>query len=208
MGWVTRYLVIQDGLSEFLGRAISWLTLAMIAVLMLEIVARYFLNAPTIWAHELSTMLYGGFCLLAGAYTLRHRGHVRSEVIWGLLGPRGKAACDTLIFGIGLFVMGIFFKMSVDFAAESWAVKEYSNKSVWQPALYPIKTVIPIAVGLVWLQNLAEFLRSLLTALGVAYDDPRDGEAADDQDPSHTPILIDGDAEEAVNGSSDSTQTR
>lgn len=50
MSLVTRYLVIQDGLSEFVGRAISWLTLAMIAVLMLEIVAHYFLNSPTIWA--------------------------------------------------------------------------------------------------------------------------------------------------------------
>jgi TRAP-type mannitol/chloroaromatic compound transport system permease small subunit len=205
MGWVTRYLVIQDGLSEYVGRAISWLTLAMIAVLMLEIVARYFLNSPTIWAHELSTMLYGGFCMLAGAYTLRHRGHVRSEVIWGLLGPRGKAGCDTLIFAIGLLVMGVFFKMSVEFAAESWAVKEYSNKSVWQPALYPIKTAIPLAVGLVWLQNLAEFLRAALTAFGVAYEDPRENEAVDGQDPSHTPVLIDGDAEEAVHGHGDKT---
>lgn len=203
MGLVTRYLVIQDGLSEYVGRAISWLTLAMIAVLMLEIVARYFLNSPTIWAHELSTMLYGGFCLLAGAYTLRHRGHVRSEVIWGLLGPRGKAACDTLIFAIGLFVMGVFFKMSFDFAAESWAVKEYSNKSVWQPALYPIKTVIPVAVGLVWLQNLAEFLRALLVALGIDFVDPREGEAPDDPDPGNVPILLDGDAEEAVHGHHD-----
>lgn len=201
MGWVTRYLVIQDGLSEFVGRAISWLTLAMIAVLMLEIVARYFLNSPTIWAHEMSTMLYGGFCILAGAFTLRHRGHVRSEVIWGMLGTRARAVCDVIIFAIGLLVMGIFFVMAVEFAAESWAVREYSNKSIWQPALYPIKTVIPVAVGLVWLQNLAEFLRAFLTAIGVDFEDPREGEVAHDVDPEYVPTLMDGDANEAVNGS-------
>lgn len=187
MNLVTRYLVIQDGLSDVVGRAISWLTLAMIAVLMLEIVARYFLNAPTIWAHEMSTMLYGGFCILAGAFTLRHQGHVRSEVIWGMLSPRARAACDTFIFGIGLLVMGIFFVMSVEFAAESWAVREYSNKSIWQPALYPIKTVIPVAVGLVWLQNLAEFLRALLTALGFEYVDPRASEDSSETDPEYVP---------------------
>lgn len=183
MGLVTRYLVIQDGLSEFVGRAISWLTLAMIAVLMLEIVARYFLNSPTIWAHETSTMLYGAFCMLAGAYTLRHRGHVRSEVIYGLMGARGKAFCDTIIFTLGLVVLGVFFKLAVGFAADSWAVREYSNKSIWQPVVYPIKTVIPVAVGLVILQNIAELLRSVLTLLGVDYVDPREPEPESDIDP-------------------------
>jgi TRAP-type mannitol/chloroaromatic compound transport system permease small subunit len=183
MRLVTRYLVIQDGLSEFVGRAISWLTLAMIAVLMLEIIARYFLNAPTIWAHETSTMLYGAFCMLAGAYTLRHRGHVRSEVLYGLLNKRGKAFFDTIIFAIGLVVLGVFFKMAVGFAADSWAVREYSNKSIWQPAIYPIKTVIPVAVGLGILQNIAELLRSVLTLLGVDFVDPREREVESDIDP-------------------------
>lgn len=183
MRLVTRYLVIQDGLSEFVGRAISWLTLAMIAVLMLEIIARYFLNAPTIWAHETSTMLYGAFCMLAGSYTLRHRGHVRSEVLYGLLNKRGKAFFDTIIFAIGLVVLGVFFKMAVGFAADSWAVREYSNKSIWQPAIYPIKTVIPVAVGLVILQNIAELLRSVLTLLGIDFVDPREREVESDIDP-------------------------
>ncbi|TKZ21384.1 TRAP transporter small permease subunit [Shimia litoralis] len=183
MSLVTRYLVIQDGLSEFVGRAISWLTLAMISVLVLEIVARYFLNSPTIWAHETSTMLYGAFCMLAGSYTLRHQGHVRSEVIYGIMPPRGKAFCDTIIFTLGLIVLGVFFKMSVEFAADSWAVREYSNKSIWQPAVYPIKTVIPIAVGLVILQNIAELLRSVLTLFGIQYVDPRTKEEESDIDP-------------------------
>lgn len=191
MGWVTRYLVAQDGLSEYVGRAISWLTLGMIGVLMTEIVFRYFLSSPTIWAHETSTMLYGGFCMLAGAYTLRHRGHVRSEVIWGALPERGRAFCDTLIFSVGLVVLAIFFKMSLDFAAESWAVREYSNKSIWQPPLYPFKTVIPVAVGLVLLQNIAELLRAVLTLLGVAYDDPRDAEIEGDPDLELAPHALD-----------------
>jgi TRAP-type mannitol/chloroaromatic compound transport system permease small subunit len=120
MGILTRYLVLQDGLSEFVGRAISWLTLAMIAVLMFEIVARYFLNSPTIWAHETSTMLYGAFCILAGSYTLRHQGHVRSEVIWGALPPRVKAALDVVTFGLTFAVLTVFLKLAIDFAAVSW----------------------------------------------------------------------------------------
>ncbi len=183
MSAVTRYLVIQDGLSEFVGRAISWLTLAMITVLMIEIIFRYFLNAPTIWAHESSTMLYGAFCILAGSYTLRHRGHVRSEVIYGLLPPRGKAFCDVITFTLGAIVLGVFLNMAIEFAANSWARQEISNRSIWRPYIYPIKTVIPIAVGLLLLQNLAELLRSFLTLIGVEIDDPRERETESEIDP-------------------------
>lgn len=198
MAAVTQYLKFQDGLSDMVGQVISWLSLGMIAVLMIEIVARYFLNSPTIWAHETSTMLYGAFCMLAGSYTLRHRGHVRSEVIWGALPERGRAFCDTIIFSIGLVVLAIFLKMAIDFAADSWAVREYSNKSVWQPAVYPIKTVIPIAVGLVLLQSIAELLRAVLTLFRIPYDDPRADEFISDIDPELLPELLDADAEEVV----------
>ena len=167
MGGVARYLAAQDGLSDFVGRVICWATLPMIGVLIFEIVARYFLNSPTMWAHETSTMLYGGFSMLAGCYTLRHGGHVRSEVIWGLLPPRGRAFCDMLTYGLGLIVLAVFFKMSVEFAAESWERLEYSHKSIWQPPVYPIKTVIPVAVGLVMLQNIAELLRAALAFAGI-----------------------------------------
>ncbi|HEY9037855.1 MAG TPA: TRAP transporter small permease subunit [Roseovarius sp.] len=198
MVWVTRYLVAQDGLSEYVGRAISWLTLGMIGVLMIEIIFRYFLDSPTLWAHETSTMLYGAFCMLAGCYTLRHRGHVRSEVIWGALPRRGQAFCDVLIFSTGLFVLSIFLKLAITFAAESWAVLEYSNKSVWQPPLYPIKTVIPVAVGLVLLQNIAELVRAALTLFGVEYDDPREREIESDIDPELLPSMLDADVAAAV----------
>ena len=48
MSKVTRYLRVQDGLSDWVGRVISWLTLGIIGVLIYEVVARYLLNSPTI----------------------------------------------------------------------------------------------------------------------------------------------------------------
>ncbi|MCL7465065.1 TRAP transporter small permease subunit [Phaeovulum sp. NW3] len=166
MSVLARYLVAQDGLSDLVGRAISWLTLVMIGALVWEIGARYFLNAPTVWAHELSTMLYGGFCILAGSYTLRHQGHVRSEVVYGLLPPRARAACDVVVYVLALMVLVVFLDMAIDFAATSWAAREYSARSIWQPPLYPFKTVLPVAVGLLALQVVAELLRALLRLAG------------------------------------------
>ena len=179
MSNVTRYLRVQDGLSDLVGSVIAWLTLGMIGILLFEVVARYFLNAPTVWGHELATMFFGALSILAGSYTLRHHGHVRSDVIYGLLPPRVRAFCDLVVFGLGTAVLVIFFNMAVEFAYDSWQMGEFSNRSVWRPPLWPIKSTIAIAVGLLILQSLAELVRAVLRLAGVDYADPRDDEPDD-----------------------------
>jgi len=178
---VTLYLRVQDGLSDWVGRATSWLTLGIIGVLIFEVVARYMLNAPTIWGHELSTMFFGALSILAGSYTLRHQGHVRSDVIYRLLPGRGQAFCDVVIFTLALVVLAIVLQMAVDFAYHAWNIGEFSNRSVWRPPLWPIKATIPLAVALLMLQCLAELVRAALRLAGVTYQDPRSDEDDPDQ---------------------------
>jgi len=171
---ITRYLRFQDGLSEWLGQATSWLTLGIIGVLLYEVVARYIFNAPTVWGHELATMFFGALSILAGSYTLRHRQHVCSDVIYRLMPSRAQAFCDVIVFTLGILVLSVFFKMAVEFAYRSWQIGEYSNSSIWRPLVWPIKTAIPVAVGFLILQSVAELVRSTARLLGVRYDDPRD----------------------------------
>ncbi|WP_022954099.1 TRAP transporter small permease subunit [Leucothrix mucor] len=168
MNWISRFLKIQDGISEFLGKAISWLVLVMIGVLVYEIFARYVFNSPTEWAHETTTMLYGTFCVLAGVYTHKHYGHVRSEVVYHLFSLRGRAFLDVITGTFGLVIFGIFFVVVVEFAADSWAAGERSSKSTWAPIIYPFKTVLPIAVALLWLQSLANLIRDFCIAFNLA----------------------------------------
>lgn len=182
---MSRYLRLQDGLSDFVGRAISWLVLLMVAILIYEVVMRYFLRSPTIWAHELTTMMFGAFAILGGSYTLRYQGHVRSEMIWGAMPLRLRSLCDVIVFSLGLVVLAVVFWQSIDFAWRSWETREFSNRSVWQPPLYYIKAVIPLAVGLLILQSLAELTRAAVRALGLELDDPRDIEAETQVRPEH-----------------------
>lgn len=173
MRLISKYLALQDALSDWVGKSVAWLTLAMIGILLWEIGARYFVGIPTEWAHELTAMFYGTLCLMAGCYTLRHRGHVRSEVIYQMFRQKGKARLDLVSHLLGLLVLVIFFVLAWEFAAKAWAIGETSNKGTWQPVIYPFKTVMPVAVGLLILQSLAEFLRDFCTAFGIEIDDPR-----------------------------------
>tara|TARA_R110001583_G_scaffold11650_1_gene52495 strand:+ start:4743 stop:5270 length:528 start_codon:yes stop_codon:yes gene_type:complete len=172
MRWLYRYLELQDGLSDWVGRTVSWMCLLMIAIMVYEVSARYLLNSPTSWAHESTTMLYGAFCILAGAYTHRSHGHVRSEVIYNLFPVRGKAFLDLLTGLIGLLVFGTFLVISYGYAADSWAMREISSKSTWAPPVYPFKAMLPLAIALLMLQSLAHLLRDLLLLFDIRLPKP------------------------------------
>lgn len=166
MGRITRYAALADGVSEGVGRVVSWLGLAMIGVLIFEVTARYLFNSPTTWAHESTTMLYGTLCVLAGAYTHRHHGHVRSEVIYNLFPRRGRALLDVITGLIGLVVFSIFLVVAFNFAWDSWAMQEVSSKSTWGPPIWPFKAMLPLGIALMILQSLAHLLRDLLVLFG------------------------------------------
>jgi TRAP-type mannitol/chloroaromatic compound transport system permease small subunit len=170
MSKLSQYLAFQDKISEWVGKSVSWMCLAMIAGLGYEVTARYLFNSPTSWAHETTTMLYGTFCILAGVYTHRYQGHVRSEVIYNLFSTRSKAILDVITGSLGLVVFVVFFVITFNYAADSWAIKEISSKSTWGPIIYPFKSVLPLAVGLMILQSIAELIRSILVAFNISTD--------------------------------------
>lgn len=48
------------------------------------------------------------------------------------------------------------------FALRSWNMAEVSGESMWQPPIYPFKTVLPVAALLLLLQGIVEFIRCVV----------------------------------------------
>ena len=63
-------------LSKTVGEWLSYVYLVAVAVITYEVVARYFFNAPTIWAHESTIALTAIGFVFGGAYTMQRRGHI------------------------------------------------------------------------------------------------------------------------------------
>lgn len=59
----------------------GFLILIMGFSLFYEVICRYVLNSPSIWAHETAVYLYTWAMLAAGAYTLQEDKHVRIELL-------------------------------------------------------------------------------------------------------------------------------
>ena len=55
------FVSFVENVNRIVGRGVSFFTVGMIIPIVLEVVLRYVIKRPTIWAHEMSTMFFGAF---------------------------------------------------------------------------------------------------------------------------------------------------
>jgi TRAP-type mannitol/chloroaromatic compound transport system permease small subunit len=153
-----RYLFFIDRISTWVGKTFAWCIVFLTFVVTYDVVMRK-LGNPTVWAFDMSWMLYGALFLMAGAYTLSRNGHVRGDVLYGFFPPRLQAGLDLVLY-FAFFVPGILALAyaGIGYAETSWAQKEASYNSA-DIIIYPVKVLIPIAGMLVFLQGIAEIIR-------------------------------------------------
>jgi TRAP-type mannitol/chloroaromatic compound transport system permease small subunit len=161
-----------DWLSEWSGRAVSWLTLLMVIATFLVVVLRYLFNIGWIAMQESVLYMHSAVFLLGAAYTLKHQGHVRVDIFYQKMTVQGRAWVDLL--GVLLLLLPTFafiFWVSWDYVASSWSLRETSREAGGIPFVYGLKTLILVMAGLMLLQGIGQALRSLLTLLGHSQAD-------------------------------------
>lgn len=153
---------IIDAISDWSGKIVSYLIYPLIGAVAYEVIARYLFNAPTVWAYDITCMLYGSHFMLGASYTLLHQGHIRTDVFYRKWSPRTQGKIDALIY-LFLFFPGMLFCLIAgwDYAAHSWATNEKASLSPWMPIIYPFKTVIPVTAAMLIIQGVSEFFKSL-----------------------------------------------
>jgi TRAP-type mannitol/chloroaromatic compound transport system permease small subunit len=151
-----------DRIADGTGRVVAWLIVPMTFAVTYEVVARHFFRAPTIWAYDVTYMLYGTHFMLGTAYTLMRIGHVRTDMLYQNWSIRRQGLIDAIGYLFFFFpAMAFIFYFGWQEAAHSWAINETSDASPWRPIIYPFKTVIPLTALLLLLQGVAEFFKSL-----------------------------------------------
>jgi TRAP-type mannitol/chloroaromatic compound transport system permease small subunit len=158
-----KLLLFVDKVSTFVGHAFSWLIIGLTLLISWEVFSRYALDNPHAWAFDAMIMMYGTLFMMAGAYTLAKSGHVRGDVLYGFFEPRTQATIDLVLY-ILFFIPGVIALTYAGYyyAAESWAINEHSNITADGPAIYPFKTVIPLAGAFLLLQGIVEIVRCVI----------------------------------------------
>ena len=160
---LTRILHFIDSLSAWSGKAFAWCIVILTFSTCYEVFVRYVLNAPTVWAFDMSVQMYGALFMMSGAYALSQGAHVRGDVLYRLLSKKTQAKIDLVLYilflmpgALALIVYGF------SFASDSWFYKEVSWSSPARIQIYFFKTLIPIAGTLVLLQGIAEAVRCII----------------------------------------------
>lgn len=152
-----------DAVSEWTGRAVSWLTLAMVLATVAVVVLRYAFGQGLIWLQESVNWMHALVFMLGAAYTLKADEHVRVDVFYRELGERGRAVVN--LAGTLLFLLPLCAYLAVEswpYVASSWRIGERSREAGGLPMLYLLKTLIPLMAALLALQGIAGALRALL----------------------------------------------
>ena len=132
-----KILRIIDSISEWSGKICSFLVYAGIIMLVFEVVARYFFDSPTVWAHGYSQRLFGSYFVLVGAYTLLQNGHVRIDIIYQRFSLRKRAFFDLINYLMLLIWSFVLIKEGSSFFASSWAIREADEMVLAHP-IYPV----------------------------------------------------------------------
>ncbi len=157
-----------ESVIEWLGQAVSWLSLVMVVVTFVIAVLRYAFNLGWIWLQESVVFMHATLFLIGTAYTLKHEGHVRVDIFYRRFTPRTRAWVD---LGGALFLLLPFclfiFWISWDYVAQSWALHEGSREAGGLDGVYLLKSLILVMAALLVLQGMAQVIRRLLTLIGI-----------------------------------------
>lgn len=159
-----------DKLSLFTGVFVAYWTVIAVVVYFYEVIARYFFNSPTNWAHESMFLMFGMQYILAGAYAYHHDAHVRVDLFYAKASPRAKAALDIITsFAFLIFILAFlwtswtFFAASMDQDRAFFATGWYNEVSFteWAVAYYPVKFSLVLGGILLALQGLSRLIKDI-----------------------------------------------
>ena len=153
--------------SAWLGRLALWLlllgTLGMIAAMLVgvaDVVGTEFLGRPVLGTLEFteSTMVLVVFGALA--YAQERRAHIRVELLYSYVGPRGKSFMEAVTHVVAFVFFALMAWQGYVELLYSWEIMESTMGSVRFP-LYPARSLLLIGVALLLLRLAIDIVQDI-----------------------------------------------
>lgn len=141
---------------KYVGNTISWLNVALIILIGLDVLFRYFFSFSKNWILELEWHFFALVFILGSAYALQEDKHVRVDVFYQKFSEKTKTIINLLGTIVFLFPWCyLVITTSYKFAINSWYIREGSNQPGGLPARYMIKSMIVVGFLLLLIQGVA-----------------------------------------------------
>ncbi|MFK7730677.1 MAG: TRAP transporter small permease subunit [Pseudomonadales bacterium] len=156
-------VTLCNAISTATGRVLAWLVYAMMLISCLVVLLRYGFGISIIAMQESVTYLHACVFMLGAAYTLQQGEHVRVDILYRNFSARRKALVD--LTGSILFLLPLCLFLlysSQEYVSNAWAVRETSVEKDGIPAVFLLKSLIPMMAILLLIQAVAEIIKNLL----------------------------------------------
>lgn len=174
MALLQKIINICDGINEKVGSYfVCLLVFSFVALIFSNVVMRYAFNSSFVLLAELEWHLFAMIFLLGAGYTLLYERHVRVDIFFSLLTERGRAVVNCL--GCVFFLIPscyLVLSTSIPWVIDAYQVNEVSLDPGGIPARFAIKAMLPLGYGLILIQGISLFLKSVLTLMGHSPEDP------------------------------------
>ncbi len=165
---------------ETITKYAGWLAACIVpvlAVLMVyEVVSRYAFRAPTSWAFEVSYMLMGTSLMLAIAYCMQMRRHIRVDFLYDHVSLKKRALIDFVGYVVFLLPMLVWCSWGLwVYFLDAYKVNEISGESAWNPIIWPFRFTFTFGFYLLTIQTVVETCKCVLVLMGRDVPEPAAG---------------------------------
>lgn len=166
-------------INGWVGRLTAYLVFPMFVLLLLEVVFRYALRQPSVWTGELSQLIFGVYALMGGGFLLAQNGHVSVDIFSASFSRPTQARVDIATSILFFLFVGVIVWQGASLAYDSVSRLETSH-SAWNPPIWPVKLMIPVAATLLLLQGIAKLVNDIMIAAGrpPILDEPQNQHSA------------------------------
>ncbi len=149
------------------GRVVRWLALSMVLVQFAVVLLRYVYGFSSIALNESVLYMHATLFMLGAGYTLLVDEHVRVDIFQARASERGKAWID--LFGHAVLLIPSMLALlywSWPSVRNAWAIFEGPISVGGIPAVFLLKSLIPVFCILLIIQSLASLLSKLARLAG------------------------------------------
>lgn len=161
--FLSRASQLIDQINEWVGRAVSWLTIILVVLVCFDVITRYFFSNTAAWIMELEWHLFALIFLFGAGYAFKHDKHVRVDLFYAKLSPKDQALVN--IIGSFLFLIPwclLIIYWSYEYALISYNIGETSPDPGGLPARYMIKFCVSIGMVFLLFQGISVLFKNIL----------------------------------------------
>ena len=148
-------LPVIDRVSRSVGHGLSVLFMLAVLLTTYEVVMRYVFNSPTVWVHDMVTVLTATAFVFGGALASQQRNHIQMASYADRLPPRWVKRVDLLCHLLTAAFLVMFIHGALTLAVPSLKLMETSGRAWDVPIPAFLKTMLAVGAILMLLQTLS-----------------------------------------------------